>query len=56
MNAVRTERPRRFGEVWLGLELLEKFSFKDFFQAHLTGARENFLGRSRNRVGGRALL
>lgn len=39
VNAVRTERPRRFGEAWLALKLLEKLKLKDFFQAHLTSTR-----------------
>lgn len=39
IKAVRTERPRRFGEVWLALELLRKLKLTDFFQTHLTGTR-----------------
>jgi transposase len=35
VNAVRTERSRRFGDVWLALELLRKLQLTDFFQTHL---------------------
>lgn len=39
LKAVRTERSRRFGEVWLALELLRKLKLADFFQTHLISTR-----------------
>jgi transposase len=39
VKAVRTERSRRFGDVWLALELLHKLKLADFFQTHLSSTR-----------------
>jgi hypothetical protein len=36
VNAVRTERSRRFGDVWLALELINKLQLDRFFQEALT--------------------
>jgi transposase len=38
VNAVRTERSRRFGDVWLALELIKKLQLDQFFQAALVSA------------------
>lgn len=38
VNAVRTERSRRFGDVWLALALLKKLQLDQFFQKTLTSA------------------
>lgn len=39
VKGVRTERPRRFGDVWLALELLKKLHLDRFFQEALAGTR-----------------
>jgi transposase len=39
VHAVRTERPRRFGDVWLALELLRRLHLDRFFQQHLKSTR-----------------
>lgn len=39
IRAVRTERSRRFGDVWLALELLKKLRLDHFFQQALTSSR-----------------
>lgn len=36
VNGVRTERSRRFGDVWLALELIKKLQLDRFFQQALT--------------------
>lgn len=38
-KGVCTERPRRFGEVWLALELLKKLHLDRFFHEALTSTR-----------------
>jgi hypothetical protein len=38
VNAVRTERSRRFGDFWLALELIKKLQLDQFFQKTLTSA------------------
>lgn len=38
VNAVRTERSRRFGDVWLALELIKKLQLDRFFQETLVSA------------------
>jgi hypothetical protein len=38
VNAVRTERSRQFGDVWLALELLKKLQLDRFFQGTLASA------------------
>lgn len=38
VNAVRTERSRRFGDVWLALELIKKLQLDQFFQKTLASA------------------
>ncbi len=38
INRVRTERSRRFGDVWLALELFKKLQLDRFFQEALTSA------------------
>jgi transposase len=38
-KGVRTERSRRFGDVWLALELLKKLKLDRFFQQALTSTR-----------------
>lgn len=37
VTSVRTERARRFGDVWLGLELLKMLNLDQFFQDALNG-------------------
>lgn len=39
VSAVRTERPRRFGDVWLALELLRRLQLDRFFQKQLASTR-----------------
>lgn len=39
VRAVRTERARRFGDVWLALELLKKLRLDHFFQQALASSR-----------------
>jgi hypothetical protein len=38
VNAVRTARSRRFGDVWLALELIKKLQPDRFFQETLASA------------------
>jgi hypothetical protein len=39
VNAVRTERSRRFGDVWLALELITKLQLDRFFQEAFASTR-----------------
>jgi transposase len=40
INAVRVERVRDFGDIWLALELLKRLGLYDFFHQHMPTGRE----------------
>ena len=41
IRGVRTERPRDFGDIWLGLELMRRLGLLEFFRRVLPRGREN---------------